>query len=68
MILISHNCDITGLDDNGDTIFHVAAGHGYGQIIQTVLQSQTYNLEKPLINLKNKEGNTPLHVAAMNER
>ncbi|KAI4354311.1 hypothetical protein L6164_003184 [Bauhinia variegata] len=51
------------LNQKGQNIFHVAAKNGKDKIVKYILQNK--KLEK-LLNEKDNNGNTPLHLASMN--
>ncbi|EYU26167.1 hypothetical protein MIMGU_mgv1a003623mg [Erythranthe guttata] len=51
------------LDGDGCNILHIAARNGRCNVVSYVLKSPYL---KGLINMKNKYGNTPLHLATMN--
>ncbi|KAJ6856968.1 protein ACCELERATED CELL DEATH 6-like isoform X2 [Populus alba x Populus x berolinensis] len=51
------------LNEKGQNILHVAAGSGQMKIVDEILRNQDL---QALINEKDCDGNTPLHLAAMN--
>ncbi|KAJ6421972.1 hypothetical protein OIU84_026999 [Salix udensis] len=53
------------LNTKRQNILHVAAEKGRHQVVKHILQNQ--NL-KPLINMQDLDGNTPLHLASMHGR
>ncbi|KAB5512768.1 hypothetical protein DKX38_029796 [Salix brachista] len=53
------------LNTKRQNILHVAAEKGRHQVVKHILQNQ--NLE-PLINMQDRDGNTPLHLASMHGR
>lgn len=50
------------LDQNGCSILHFAAKSGKHKVVSYILKHPAY---EGLINMKDKQGNTPLHLAAM---
>ena len=50
------------LDQNGYSILHFAAKRGKHKVVSYMLKHPAY---EGLINMKDKQGNTPLHLAAM---
>lgn len=54
---------LAGVDENGNSLLHMAAANGHTASIQ-VLLACTSSLK--LLNAQNCEGNTPLHWAALN--
>nr|POF21887.1 ankyrin repeat domain-containing protein 6 [Quercus suber] len=55
------------INTSGDTALHVAVSIAPEHIVKELIQLIT-NFWVPLLQLKNKEGNTPLHVAASTGR
>nr|KYP39981.1 Ankyrin repeat-containing protein At3g12360 family [Cajanus cajan] len=51
------------LDKSGRNILHIAAKNGKYEVLQYILQTQTRGF-KEMINQKDVEGNTPLHLAS----
>ncbi|XP_048251613.1 serine/threonine-protein phosphatase 6 regulatory ankyrin repeat subunit C-like [Haliotis rufescens] len=52
-------CDLTGVDDNGDTILHLACQGGSVQIVKHLMSSKLLD-----INHRGQYGKTPLMIAA----
>ncbi|XP_048251522.1 serine/threonine-protein phosphatase 6 regulatory ankyrin repeat subunit A-like [Haliotis rufescens] len=52
-------CDLTGVDDNGDTILHLACQGGSVQIVKNLVSSKLCD-----INHRGQYGKTPLMIAA----
>ncbi|XP_048251523.1 serine/threonine-protein phosphatase 6 regulatory ankyrin repeat subunit C-like [Haliotis rufescens] len=52
-------CDLTGVDDNGDTILHLACQGGSVHIVQHLMSSKLFD-----INHRGQYGKTPLMIAA----
>ncbi|XP_071115831.1 serine/threonine-protein phosphatase 6 regulatory ankyrin repeat subunit A-like [Haliotis cracherodii] len=52
-------CDLTGVDDNGDTILHLACQGGSVQIVKHLVSSKLFD-----INHRGQYGKTPLMIAA----
>ncbi|PWI30564.1 hypothetical protein DI383_03690 [Flavobacteriaceae bacterium LYZ1037] len=61
-LLKSHGLDLTSNQTNGNTLYHLAVEKNNLDLIQWVPN------DKVDINAKNKEGNTALHLAAMNAK
>ena len=51
------------LNKKGQNILHVAAENGKDEVVRCILAHQK-TLVKPLLNATDKDGNTPLHLAA----
>ncbi|XP_050277913.1 ankyrin repeat-containing protein ITN1-like [Quercus robur] len=58
-----NTCEL--LDNKGRTALHLAVEHGKKNAVKVLLQTLTF---QDHINEQDKEGNTPLHVAAINDR
>ena len=58
-----NTCEL--LDNKGRTALHLAVEHGKKNAVKVLLQTLTF---QDHINEQDKEGNTPLHVAATNDR
>ncbi|KAK7818403.1 ankyrin repeat-containing protein [Quercus suber] len=58
-----NTCEL--LDNKGRTALHLAVEHGKKNAVKILLQTLTF---QDHINEQDKEGNTPLHVAAINDR
>lgn len=58
--------------ESGNTVLHFCSANGLADLVPTLLatvkdaESEAESKPSPLINHKNKEGNTPLHWAAYN--
>ncbi|KAJ6360909.1 hypothetical protein OIU77_004853 [Salix suchowensis] len=52
------------LNNKGQNILHVAAENGKHRVVRYILAHQKSTLVKPLLNATDKDGNTPLHLAA----
>ncbi|XP_048251521.1 serine/threonine-protein phosphatase 6 regulatory ankyrin repeat subunit A-like [Haliotis rufescens] len=52
-------CDLTGVDDNGDTILHLACQGGSVRIVKHLMSSKLFD-----INHRGQYGKTPLMIAA----
>ncbi|XP_071115841.1 uncharacterized protein [Haliotis cracherodii] len=52
-------CDLTGIDDNGDTILHLACQGGSVQIVKHLMSCKLFD-----INHRGQYGKTPLMIAA----
>ncbi|KAL3509396.1 hypothetical protein ACH5RR_028797 [Cinchona calisaya] len=50
------------LDQNGRSILHFAAKNGKHEVVRYILKDKQY---EELVNMKDRQGNTPLHLAAM---
>ena len=69
-------CDLNSQDDNGDTALHVATCSKFesAEKIECILKCYIFNIinTKPFlkradVNIQNKEGNTPLHIAVIQD-
>ena len=58
-----NTCEL--LDNKGRTALHLAVEHGKKNAVKVLLQTLTF---QDHINEQDKEGNKPLHVAAINDR
>ncbi|XP_050277920.1 ankyrin repeat-containing protein At5g02620-like [Quercus robur] len=63
IIKCPNTCEL--LDNKGRTALHLAVEHGKKNAVKLLLQTLTF---QDHINEQDKEGNTPLHVAAINDR
>ncbi|XP_050277914.1 ankyrin repeat-containing protein At5g02620-like [Quercus robur] len=63
IIKCPNTCEL--LDNKGRTALHLAVEHGKKNAVKILLQTLTF---QDHINEQDKEGNTPLHVAAINDR
>ncbi|ADO67262.1 hypothetical protein crov229 [Cafeteria roenbergensis virus] len=55
------------IDDNGNNICHHLASYGDEQIFKSLTKTHTPNW-KSILNQRNDEGQTPLHVAVKNNK
>ncbi|KAF4517990.1 hypothetical protein B566_EDAN008826, partial [Ephemera danica] len=58
--LVRHDCSVTERDGCGNTVFHYASYKDQIQILDLLLQQHN-----SLLNIKDKDGNTTLHVACL---
>ncbi|XP_071115840.1 serine/threonine-protein phosphatase 6 regulatory ankyrin repeat subunit B-like [Haliotis cracherodii] len=58
-LAVEEKCDLTGVDDNGDTILHLACQGGSVQIVRHLMSSKLFD-----INHRGQYGKTPLMIAA----
>lgn len=58
-ILTSKGLDVTKTQHNGNTLYHIALSNNSNAILKLIKQ---FNID---VNAKNKEGNTALHIAAL---
>lgn len=56
---MEHKAALTVTDNNGDTYFHLAASNNSYTLIDTYS-----SFASATVNVKNKIGKTPLHIAA----
>ncbi|WP_162551759.1 ankyrin repeat domain-containing protein [Orientia tsutsugamushi] len=64
-ILAVPDIDIGIKDRNGNNALHIAVMHDHTQIVDKILNFININVNnKNILNAKNKQGNTPIHIAA----
>lgn len=58
--------NLTAIDDDGDTVLHVAARYwvGGGSQLDTAAAELLRTVPPAFVNKANKDGETPLHIAA----
>lgn len=57
-LLLSHNVDSLTVNKQGNSTLHKASDHGYSELSEMLL-----GVQPALLNLKNFQGDTPLHLA-----
>jgi ankyrin repeat protein len=63
---LSKNTDLTLIDSNGHTLLHISCIHGNFELTKYILEFYRKNSKKgkeDLLNIRDKEGRTPLHCA-----
>lgn len=58
-ILLNHGAQCDAINNDGDMPIHLAANYNAYDVIKRFVEHQSYNF-----NLRNREGNTALHIAA----
>lgn len=64
LLLDSHRIDISKLDEDGNTLLHLAMFNNKSDILRLLLNDNRIIAQ---LNIKNADGNTPLHLAARNK-
>jgi ankyrin repeat protein len=57
--IVEYGTPLTGVDQNGNTLLHIAAQEGFHEITRLFIR------KKAPVDLQNNDGDTPLHLAAL---